>query len=336
MKSIIFSDLHLHDWQEFSSIDPETGLNTRFMDGLKVLKEILGAYEEGDTVIFCGDFFHDGSRLKPEHVYYVMDVFRAAAIPVNSFLAIPGQHDYSVGSRKYSALDVFVDYMSEIMTPGPCTFNGEKYFLIPHMEKEKVAGLLSEYREGDGIIIGHFLADELLAKAGFVPLPNSVSLQDGVQPPMAFLGDFHIRAVWNNWVSLGSPHQHSFSDAGKSSKGYWIYDKKEEYNFLHHQIDAPCFVVIEDAKRFFDSDLSNKNFYRVHVKNEGEMKAIKKKLDSSWKIRFVVEDEESATQQPRMEVNVAMKPADIISSYCDYRERQEMKADGIRYYEERE
>ena len=59
MKYLIFSDLHAHNYREFSEIDP-TGVNSRLLDCVEVLGEIQKyANSQGiEKVIFCGDLFH--------------------------------------------------------------------------------------------------------------------------------------------------------------------------------------------------------------------------------------------------------------------------------------
>jgi hypothetical protein len=329
MKYIVFSDLHLHDWPEFSKIDPETGLNTRFLDGLKALETILAEYESRDMVIFCGDFFHRGTHLKPEHIWEVIKVFRKAEIPKGNILAIPGQHDYSVGSGRYCALQPFDDYMMVLTHTGHYyhPVNDETYYLVPHRKPDEVQRLLNEYG-GEGIVIGHFLAKELLAAQGMPELPNAVTLEGVKEPPVAFLGDFHKACVVGNWISVGIPIHHSFSDAG-SGPGHYLLWKEGESPIWKWIPGLPHFMVVDDTVQpEYDME---KNFTRWHVKSEKRMKEIKKDLSDVNNVRFVIEKEESVQQETRLEVKTTTKPEDVMRSYCEYMGKKEMFEHGIKY-----
>jgi metallophosphoesterase superfamily enzyme len=59
MKTLIFSDLHAHNYREFSEIDI-MGINSRLGDCVRVLVYLKMFCEEQhiDRIVFTGDVFH--------------------------------------------------------------------------------------------------------------------------------------------------------------------------------------------------------------------------------------------------------------------------------------
>jgi len=59
MRSLIFGDLHDHNYREFSKLD-KNGMNTRLLEGVFALANITlsGLEEKVDEVWFVGDLYH--------------------------------------------------------------------------------------------------------------------------------------------------------------------------------------------------------------------------------------------------------------------------------------
>jgi hypothetical protein len=105
--SIFFSDLHLHDRQEFTRLDPTTGLNFRLLEGLLILEQLhqICKKHKIKRVYHLGDIF----ELKDKIPNHVLKEFRIRLLDlgfdVDFVLFLLGNHDYNIPT--YSTLDVF-------------------------------------------------------------------------------------------------------------------------------------------------------------------------------------------------------------------------------------
>lgn len=107
MKLLHFADTHL-GMENHGRLNPQTGLHSRFEDGLKCLSFIVDtAIERGvDAAIFAGDAYRNCDP-NPTHQHgfaHQMRRFRDAGIPL---VMVPGNHDIPVSYGRKSALDIF-------------------------------------------------------------------------------------------------------------------------------------------------------------------------------------------------------------------------------------
>src|SRR5690349_2871410 len=107
-KVLVFSDIHLHVWKNYSKI-LDNGLNSRLVDGINVIKQIENyiCNNSIDLVLFTGDFFHVKRQI------YVQ-AFNAAYLAISSLadtgvpiVAIVGNHDQADKSGASHSLLAF-------------------------------------------------------------------------------------------------------------------------------------------------------------------------------------------------------------------------------------
>src|SRR4051812_10888242 len=107
MKLLHFADVHL-GMENYGRINPKTGLNSRFEDGLKCLAFIVDTAIERnvDAAIFAGDAYRTCDP-NPTHQHGFasqMRRLRDAGIPL---VMVPGNHDMPVSYGRKSSLDIF-------------------------------------------------------------------------------------------------------------------------------------------------------------------------------------------------------------------------------------
>ncbi|HEX8552704.1 MAG TPA: exonuclease SbcCD subunit D [Abditibacteriaceae bacterium] len=107
MKILHFADVHL-GMENYGRVNPQTGLHSRFEDGLKCLTFIVDTAIERnvDAAIFAGDAYRT-SDPNPTHQHGFasqMRRLRDAGIPL---IMVPGNHDMPVSFGRKSSLDIF-------------------------------------------------------------------------------------------------------------------------------------------------------------------------------------------------------------------------------------
>jgi len=104
---LFFSDLHLHERKEFSRVDPETGLNSRLMEGLNILDQIIEILrkEKISFVYNLGDPIELKDRV-PNHILVeLQNRFVQIAESGVEFFNLKGNHDYNLPN--YPTLSIF-------------------------------------------------------------------------------------------------------------------------------------------------------------------------------------------------------------------------------------
>lgn len=324
-RAIIFSDIHLHNWRQFSKV--KNGYNTRMIVGIDVLKQIrlYATNKKIDFIFFCGDLFHNGSSLQPDLLEYLFDELRNWT-KFNAYF-LPGQHDYHALDGGINAVEPLRDYVT-VLSGFKATEIGiqdKRLVAVPHrknLTQQKL--LMNNIEPGPGIFIGHFLLQEVM-EADHVTYPvDCMSYSDLVQDmDHYFLGDYHNH-VWipdKKIMSVGVTHQHSFNECGYKY-GFIDFDfDKGTYERI--PIGAPEFVKAEVGK---GTTWTAGNYYRITVKSEKEAELAEKAmksvcLDLEYQVVFDGSEESKSNgdEPARIEdMHFTMNPEDIIKKYMDH------------------
>jgi len=107
MKLLHFSDIHI-GMENYSKLDPETGLSTRFLDFMKTFDFIVDTAlnEKVDAVIFAGDAYktRDPNPTQQRGFGSHIKKIAKAGIPV---VLVVGNHDTPNASGKANTLDIY-------------------------------------------------------------------------------------------------------------------------------------------------------------------------------------------------------------------------------------
>jgi len=107
MRVLHFADLHL-GIERYGRPDPATGLNTRFLDFLRVLDEtVRAAVDLGvDVALFCGDAYKNQRPDPTEQREFASRLARLSAHNITTFLLV-GNHDQPGALKRATTIDIF-------------------------------------------------------------------------------------------------------------------------------------------------------------------------------------------------------------------------------------
>lgn len=281
-KVIIFSDLHIHPWTAFSSLD-KRGVNTRLRLILSCLKKIIKAAqtENASAILFSGDLFHV-SRLSAETYDLTTRVLRSSQHPI---VMIPGNHDQARKISDYHTMRALNQregflYVLDQREGQSVKINGISVAGIPFTESRKdLYRSIRKIRDIDVLLLHTGFAG---ATAGFDYIadqknfaqPHKMGLAEN-EIKIAVAGHFHRPQIWYSgspsfdWVTHpskrflkpgmvlvpGAPLQHTFGDQ-HDERGYWVADlKKNRLRF--RSLEMPKFYKIDmDLKEYTEEELA--------------------------------------------------------------------------------
>ncbi len=270
-KYLVFSDLHLHNWSDFSHPDGITG-NSRLTNQINAFKDMMSvARSDGRIVLFLGDLFHQRGRV-------ATNVFNSAMDVLSSFKDVPmyaieGNHDNVSNSiNSDSSLEPFsvLPNFHLIKTYEKLNIGEDSIVFVSYGEEYSE---LKEFISSNSatLLLGH-LGVEGSMGAGKSKLDGAFSVGDlnYSNYDLVLLGHYHKRQnLNNNSLYVGNPVSQDFGDDGQF-KGYYTFDtdkgKVLEKTLKFSALDYPRFIKITE-ENFESTDeiekLSENNFIRV-------------------------------------------------------------------------
>jgi DNA repair exonuclease SbcCD nuclease subunit len=324
MRCIVFSDLHMHNFKEFSRIDRMFGLNTRLLDSSNILMQIKNYCLENNikTVIFCGDFFHKSNEITPD-VYYLainsISSFKKEGIKI---IAIPGQHDYY--KDLFTSLSPLFGLMKTLgLSGGKIEEEGVVFHACLNaytVEKQKEELSICKPIEGKkNILLGHFLVKEILENGLYnldLPCVTYDDLPKGFD--LYILGDYHPHVYLpdKKLISVGATHHHTFGSVKRGRGGFLDLDL-ETLTFERIELDAPIFVDVDDFKNF---EFNDKDFYRVKVSDESDIEELVNKIDGvdvKYRPSYDTKAKAELSKEEKEEYRIDMDPIEVMYKYLE-------------------
>ena len=312
---LFFSDLHLHDRQEFTRIDPKTGLNFRLLEGLQILDQIIRIcydYSSIHTVDFLGDWFELKDKI-PNHILIeykkrMIDLLRTNVI----LISLMGNHDFNL--PKYPTPAIFdgeeaqqewtdkdgakvIQIQSiEERKRNPFKFikkagweDVSEIYFIPFQRKwedfKKEWKIAHEFKPKPKIICMHQEIPDSEYETG----KKTKGVWDlKTDPNILYLsGHLHKPQKVHGIQYLGSPYQVKFSDDKSPNRYIWLYNSKRG-ELAPYQLNYSKFISL-DWNRIYKKEeikaLVNGNYIRII----GEIR--KEDIDKESKINFKREAE---------------------------------------------
>ena len=273
MKLLHFADVHL-GMENYGRINPQTGLNSRFEDGLKCLAFIVDTgIERGvDAAIFAGDAYRTCDP-NPTHQHGFasqMRRLRDANIPL---ILVPGNHDMAVSYGRKSALDIFAALGTEMVHvytqrqiekvrlnsgllqvapfPWPVRSNlmaqdeyrgGSEEEVTREIEARAAKGIefLASQVDADSpaILVAHVMADK-------AETSGSEYYAAIMRDPRLFAGDLANPAF--DYVALG--HVHKFQDLNKGSQPPVVYSGSMDRINFGEEKDLKGFCIVDIVRK---------------------------------------------------------------------------------------
>lgn len=281
---LIVSDVHCHDWSQFSKVDPD-GVNSRLRI---ILDELLRAAKHltangGDMMVVAGDLFHVRGSVKPSVLNPVFDTFKTISGMGVQVFAIAGNHDLEgkdaskLGNAMQSlgAIEGFfpVTEPFSVLYGSKCAIQ-----LFPWYSEldELRAALKRSAITGDDAVI-HAPVNGILKGIPDVNLDPVELASFGFN--RVFSGHFHNHKelladkVW----SCGATTHQTWSDPGTLAGFMMVWPDRVEFHGSH----APSFL---DLTRPDDIDplVISGNYVRIKLTDvtEAEIKAYREELES--------------------------------------------------------
>jgi len=328
-KVLEFSDLHSHNYKEFSTIDD--GINSRLLDSAEVLGRIEKSADENevDMIWFTGDLFHLKNNLDNKVIQLIMHRMKDLAKKY-PLLLVPGHHDLYMWSSNPVLLEMLAGFSDQILVVDkPMWINDNRFCNIPIYAEpctrkvselnERLKNLKTNIQDGP-IFLAH---QDILGMhyGGFV-------VEQGLDADLlshkfrwSFIGHYHHpENVKDNVISAGAPLQHNFGDVGVNP-GWWILHLADN-GFEHDYTD---FVENHFSPRFFSLNFkedeevgiipgdAGRDFYRIKI----EGKSIPEGLDQiRWKR---ISHSAIGQARKRSTISFSDKKEDIIEKYVKAR-----------------
>lgn len=238
---LVLSDIHLHNWSQFSHTTKD-GTNSRLQQILDAISKAVAHLAElgGRDIVITGDMFHTRGNIKPSVLNPTFDLFRNICAHNIRVHAIPGNHDLEGihSDRLGNAITTLsgIDYFNVYDKP---TLLRDKHLFIPWFEdSQKILKYANEKVKHNPnlTLFTH------VGLNGVVPaaIGNTVNPKDFSEDfKYVFCGHFHNHVSFDSRVfSVSALTHQTWSDVG-SKAGYLIVyeDKVEQF-----MTNAPRFI----------------------------------------------------------------------------------------------
>jgi DNA repair exonuclease SbcCD nuclease subunit len=306
MKVLIFSDLHLHNWNYGSTI--VDGMNSRLRDQARVLDQIAMYCEHNpvDHIVFGGDLFHTHGKIDA-------GVLKVAYEGIDRILEksdvgmdlIVGNHDTADKSMKVHALH-WIESFAQIKVVDTMTHDA-LFSYLPYTEDKAV--IEKFFQDANSTCFMHQGIAGVPMGSGF--LINEAFSLDMVPDyvDQVFTGHYHKHSNPSDKVTvIGSTLQLTWADKG-DKRGFLIYDT-ETGEIEHIESVAPKFVTFNMAgrgsadyiyqERLGKTGLFRDNFVRVHNYNSTYTDEIREGLldAGARSVEFFTEKTDAQTLEP--------------------------------------
>lgn len=319
-KYIVFSDLHLHQFQEFSKPDKEYG-NTRLKDQIMALDEILyNAKEIGANVLFLGDFFHQRGMVKTPVLNWGLKTLMK--YPDVKILMIEGNHDNvdnSIHSESSLTLLSQLSNVTLIEDYGSVKIDDDTFVGISYGDETTE---LKDYIKSHKAtaMLGHLGVSGSLG-AGSSKLDGPFTVKDLCPDNygLVLLGHYHKRQKLAEKVYyVGDPVAQNFGEANEY-KGYSYFETSDG-----HVVDESYkFCPLEKYPRFLSlsesdvnestEELAKNNFIRIRV-NQDAVERVKE-LGVEVQNNIRVEADYEPTVNSRIDIEGSSTSLDIVKAW---------------------
>ena len=292
MKIITFADAHI-GISTYSTIDPKTNLNTRVLDSLNGIDQIINYAEENNIkyILFAGDMFKNALP-SPTLVREINKRIKASAEKGIKWIIQDGNHDVSPLETAKSALDPLSTLKVENVehTRFEKTYmidNNIRVLVLPtYTTQEEVENILSKYNDNiKTIVMGHFtslnakLNDWLIASN-----EDAIDIKIFQKPNIlaVVLGHLHKHQILNtNPLSYycSSTIRTDFNEE-HDKKGFVVLDIDNNYNvsYIFKEIKTQEFLSIKMDLVGEDDARANVMAYLNHIKKDLINKVVRVQL----------------------------------------------------------
>lgn len=326
MRFVAASDLHVHAWPAFSNIDPETGLNSRLVDTLRVFKDLgrIAVARKCDAIVIAGDIGHV-QRID----VHVLDLLARAArdlcshgIPV---LVVNGNHDQAARLENLTLLNALQDVGFRLLDNEYAEVKGVRFWGRPYgsqkLPKDGPADVAILHQG----IVGAELSEYFVSAFEHDLKPDDAPL---LAKSLVVTGHYHKHRHFKKGVDApidllipGAPLQHTWGDAGQD-RGLWIAELNGTVKLEFVPLAGyPKFLKVTKENLEESMTAIDGNFVQV-VFDEELPKVLADDLTAELKRRargFAIQASTPKLVRPsedRMKIDAAVKVEDVVKQYA--------------------
>lgn len=343
MKFLLTSDIHLHPWPAFSTIN-ENGLNSRLKLTCDRVRDMsnMAADLGCVAVLFAGDLFHT-KRIEAETIDCAVRAFAGVR---TRWVGVPGNHDQATHGPdgRHSARAISAIQWLDLAGGRSAFFekDGEKISVygIPYIRsREELKREIEESPKCDILLMhagfaGAFMGSDYIADLGDCADPEWVY---GKKFKLVVTGHFHMPQVimkaetkelgydiqkptnsgqytryreGETIVVPGSPEAHNWGDQN-SARGCWILDTTER-SLTFHKLSSPEFVEVRVTA---DAERAKGNYVRVPECCEADPGLMKRLEQEACGVAVEFESVVAAKPMRGYEVGAGDRPEDVLQKY---------------------
>lgn len=289
MRFLVFSDLHAHNYLEFSNWLPG-GITTRMQIILSVLKQIYTYAQKNkiEFVLFTGDLFHKRHHIEIPVFNFVYDFFNNQDVYGVRTVMIPGNHDFSTKAEDVHSVESFRHIKGiDVLENEILELEGLGFDIVGTAVTNNTDALenlvLNAKLKNPAILLIHALVTGSYASSGFKFFRGILPVAEiNKKYVITLAGDNHQHQVKDNFVLVGSPLQHNFGDTGVT-KGFLdvSVSKKGIEKIVRVKTEYPEFFV-KTLDECLDGDGDDYNYYKIMIKRRLDYSE-KEHLDKLYK-----------------------------------------------------
>lgn len=266
---VLFSDIHFHNWTQFSKVLP-SGRNSRLQDTVDVVKQIEDycAANSIKHAVLLGDLFHSRTKIDIDVYDAAWKSMQSLAGVLDKLFILMGNHDAHNRSAGVHSLEPFKEFAEVIDEPCRIVIGDYEAEAIPWTaEREDFVAAMKQAKPADLLFLHQaVIGGELSSgykKAGDIAKEDILyENYDRV-----FMGDFHKpQHLQPNLHYVGSPLQQNFGEAGEC-KRFCVYG---EGQVLSVPTSAPRFFGFDTPAEFRANTEVNPDYDFVRVCYDGE------------------------------------------------------------------
>ncbi len=290
-KLFITGDVHLNEWDEFSTILPN-GINSRLQVGIDSIVQIAEAAKD-EVLIIAGDLFHTREELSVQVLFRAGEVIRYASLMCKEVIILVGNHDQHLKDGRVHSLGTFESANVRVIDK-PGVYNvsdfGEVLFM-PYMndyeEFSKEYYNLTERFSGKGLsilhadIVGFEMNSGFLSTKGISPQFTLNAGRDTNSISLCISGHYHKPQKFGdlNVYYVGSPYQMDRSEAGHEKRYLVVSEDLTVESILMKGLPVFRKVSLKEASELGKT----KDFVDVKCK-EDEVKDVWSSLPGNFNI----------------------------------------------------
>lgn len=332
MKVVVVSDLHAHNFSQFSTTLPG-GRNSRFQNILNVLRHVRDFCKENmiDVVFFCGDMFHSRTKVDVDVFSATWTAWREIAAVVREVVILVGNHDQYNKVGDIHSLEPFREFATVVDSPVISSVSTKRgvlrYAAHPFTtDIEAWKSFASMIPSGLDYFFFHQGVTEALTGAFDITIKAEVDIDDLPLEKARWClgGHYHKHQIMERVdtdkkryaIYVGSPLQHNQGERTEK-KGFLHFPDQEQ--FFQVPTKAPEFRLFNSWDEYQEAPADQDDFVKIRCA-PADVALIKDQLPSA-QVEVLREEQE---QTERVDQSVVSNDRSLLEAYVKQTSRTDL------------